>query len=600
MKKSNYRILDLVGTGQFGRVFAAIAKKEGTLVALKELDAKRLSTSSFLRELTFLVTLDHFNIVTCQALEHRDDSRYVVMEYCEGGTLRSLLNHSDSLPWSQSLLLALDVLSGLEYAHSKGIIHRDIKPENILLKSSNRGGDRQYTAHIADFGIAKLAGEIAEGNVLGNTGSPAYMAPEQFYGEYSYNCDLYGLGIILYELIVGQRPFMGMPQELLAAHLSQPVSIDSNIPLLLRSAIAKSLAKLPQHRFQTATQMRESLQLILEILESDPQPAVAISSKKGKKNTALAPQTELELASPVSHLAIASDLVYLAMGDRLLVRNYEAKSLSGEIPEIVLGQPIQSLQLGSTGCLIATISSLFYLSPDLNIKLLATFDCDQLITTIEPKGRWFCVAYTHRQSNLPHLEIYQLGQAEKKSSLKLQKPWQSLIALDRQHYLGIYPIQSQNTEFCLFDRRGNWLGNFTVEILLDSIVHNALFPDRLLATEIANPDEVVLITLKQFSLRRIKLGFTPHCIVACPQGYLISDRQGQLILLDHDGYCLGEFQLLLTEDSTITAIAVANSQLLVAVTSKSRSWLQQFAWTKDLFTADGGDLESEMLSEMTN
>ncbi|MEM6614429.1 MAG: serine/threonine-protein kinase [Cyanobacteria bacterium P01_C01_bin.72] len=270
MKQSNYKILDLVGTGQFGRVFTAIAEEEGTLVALKELNIEQFSTSLFLRELTFLVTLDHFNIVTCQALEYLHNSRYIVMEYCAEGTLRRLLDNSDPIPWSQSLRLVIDILVGLEYAHSQGIIHRDIKPENILLKiSDNDSGDRQYTAHIADFGIAKFSQQLENDAVLGNTGSPAYMAPEQFYGEYSYNCDLYGVGIILYELIVGQRPFVGMPKQLLAAHLSQPVPISRDFPLLLRSAIAKSLEKLPQNRFQTATEMRESLQLILEILESD-------------------------------------------------------------------------------------------------------------------------------------------------------------------------------------------------------------------------------------------------------------------------------------------------------------------------------------------
>ncbi|MEO1670335.1 MAG: serine/threonine-protein kinase [Cyanobacteria bacterium J06631_2] len=270
MRKSNYKILELAGTGQFGQVFVAIATKQDTLVALKELNIKQLSTSSFLRELTFLVTLDHFNIVTCQALEYFDNSRYIVMEYCEEGTLRSLLDNSDSISWLHSLRLVIDILYGLEYSHSKGIIHRDIKPANILLKRNNNdNSDLQYTAHIADFGIAKLAQQLEYEGILGNTGSPAYMAPEQFYGEYSYNCDLYGVGIILYELIVGQRPFAGMPKQLLAAHLSQPVPISSDIPLLLRSAIAKSLEKLPQHRFQTATEMRESLQLILEVLESD-------------------------------------------------------------------------------------------------------------------------------------------------------------------------------------------------------------------------------------------------------------------------------------------------------------------------------------------
>ena len=150
--KSNYKILNLVGRGQFGKVFVAIERSSGTLVALKELNSKQLSTSSFLRELNFLFTLNHFNIVNCRALEHYQNKRYIVMDYCEGGTLRDLLQYSPRLTLDQSLKLIIDILSGLKFAHSKGIIHRDIKPENILLKICDRG----WTAHISDFGIAKL------------------------------------------------------------------------------------------------------------------------------------------------------------------------------------------------------------------------------------------------------------------------------------------------------------------------------------------------------------------------------------------------------------------------------------------------------------
>ena len=134
------------------------------------------------------------------------------MDYCEGGTLRDLIENSDRLSLTQSLQLVIDVLDGLEYAHARGIIHRDIKPENILLKSSNRG----YSAHIADFGIAQLSRETEAQGILGNTGSPAYMAPRTVLCDYSYNCDLYGLGIILYELVVGERPFFRYAQRFVA------------------------------------------------------------------------------------------------------------------------------------------------------------------------------------------------------------------------------------------------------------------------------------------------------------------------------------------------------------------------------------------------
>jgi serine/threonine protein kinase len=153
---SKYRILGLVGSGQFGKVLCARMRDTGNLVALKELEHKRFPTSKLLRELRFLLTLQHENIVTCTALMHHQNYRYLVMEYCEGGTLRDLMNHSKTLSVQQCFDLINEVLLGLEHAHGENIIHCDIKPENILLKITAKG----WLAKISDFGIARLSQEI--------------------------------------------------------------------------------------------------------------------------------------------------------------------------------------------------------------------------------------------------------------------------------------------------------------------------------------------------------------------------------------------------------------------------------------------------------
>ena len=580
--KSNYKILSLVGRGQFGRVFAAIERQSGKLVALKELQTKQLSTSGFLRELTFLVTLDHFNIVPCKAIEHGHKTRYIVMDYCEGGTLRQLLNDSSSITLNQSLKLVIDVLHGLEYAHGKGIVHRDIKPENILLKIS----DHTYTAHIADFGIAKLNQEIAAQNVLGNTGSPAYMAPEQFYGEYSYNCDLYGVGVILYELVTGKRPFSGMPKELLTAHLSQPVVISGDIPLLLRLAIAKSLEKLPSRRFQTATEMLKSLKLVQAILEVDPNPKIPLEVKPKFKS--LVPQTQSALDRQISHLEIFSDQVYLGSGDRLLIWRYQDANLTGKIlseKEVSLNQTIQNLQLSSTGCLITTSTSIHYLFPDHSLEFIDNFPAKRLITTVNTQGSWCGISYANEKLNQPEFKIYRLV----KGKFKLQPfsanlySWQHLIALDAFYAIGIHQTQVQTTELHLFNRRGNWLANFSVQIQLDAVVYNPLFTDHLLATETSNPGMVILISLKQFNLKRIKVDIVPILIKPCPLGYLLSDCYGKMILLDQYGEYLGRFQIPLTEDFMVTAIATSPTCFLVASASasSSQSQLQIFSWQNE-------------------
>ena len=575
-QKSNYKILNLVGQGQFGRVYSAVELNSGNLVALKELRTKQLSTSNFLRELTFLVTLNHFNIVTCQALEHRDRQRYLVMDYCEGRTLRNLMDDRDKLPLDLVVKLVIDILQGLKYAHGRGIIHRDIKPENILLKSCDRG----YTAHIADFGIAKLSEEIDSQETVGNTGSPAYMAPEQFYGEYSYNCDLYGVGVILYELIIGDRPFQGMPKELLPAHLSQAVSIPTNLPLILRRVITKSLQKLPQRRFQTAEEMLEALELMQAALESESRTDRRLKLDCSTLVPNLLPISQSTLSCPVFHLAFASDRVYLGAGDCLFQKNWKNGSLSTEATEKKLDRTVRSLQQDSHGCSIATSSSLYYLPSDCDLEKfhpLLNFSGNNLTLAIDPQRTWLGVAYDKQESE-KRLEIYSLPDCRLQHSLTNDKSWQSLIALDRRHILGIHQNSKQKTEFHLLNRRGHWLANFTVDIRLDKLIYNTQYPNRLLATEVNNPNEVILITLEKFNLNRIPVKVEPEFIEPCQQGYILNDRHGKMLLISHFGDCLAMFQAPLASDERVTAIAVTQSMLLLASTSELTSQLHTFDW----------------------
>lgn len=265
-KRSKYRILGLVGQGQFGQVFCAVHRQTGRLVALKNLEQARFSTHQFLRELRFLLSLQHPNIVTCQSLEHTATGRYLVMDYCEGGTLRTLMTEDSRLNLSQSLKLVMDVLSGLDHAHSRGIVHCDIKPENILLHVHRAG----WSARISDFGIARLLQEVVQRE--GDTGSPAYMAPERFYGQYSAASDLYSIGILLFELIAGYRPFSGTPAELRSAHLNAPLQLPASIPSPWQTIIAQALQKLPARRFRSAGEMLRAMRAAVQSEPSHREP----------------------------------------------------------------------------------------------------------------------------------------------------------------------------------------------------------------------------------------------------------------------------------------------------------------------------------------
>lgn len=255
LHRSKYRLLGLVGQGQFGRVYCAVHRKSGRLVALKDLDRDRFSTHKFLRELRFLLSFQHENIVTCQALEHTATGRYLVMDYCEGGTLRSLMEEDVALHPAQGLKLVQQILAGLDHAHQRDIVHCDIKPENILLNVTADG----WKARISDFGIARLSQELTN-EVFSNTGSPAYMAPERFYGQYSAASDLYAVGILLFELLVGYRPFSGPPADLMSAHLNQPVKFPDSLPEAMQLFLRRALQKLPARRFRSAGEMLAQLQ----------------------------------------------------------------------------------------------------------------------------------------------------------------------------------------------------------------------------------------------------------------------------------------------------------------------------------------------------
>jgi serine/threonine protein kinase len=248
--RSPYHLLGRVGRGQYSQVFCAIHKATGDVVALKQIDPARSVTAEFLRELRWLVTLQHPNVVAWRGYNHCQEGRYLVMDYCEGGTLRQLMARSLTLP--QAVAIVIDLLEGLAHVHSRGIIHADVKPENVLLRLVPGG----WQARLADFGIACAADAVRDGAC----GSPAYMAPERFSGALCPGADLYAIGIMLYELLVGDRPFSGTPHQLQNAHLAQGIRLPPSVPDGLQAILRQALSKDPADRFPNAAAMIAALQ----------------------------------------------------------------------------------------------------------------------------------------------------------------------------------------------------------------------------------------------------------------------------------------------------------------------------------------------------
>ncbi len=607
LKRSKYRILGLVGQGQFGRVYCAVNRQTGQLVALKSLDHQRFPTHKFLRELRFLLSLQHPNIVTCQALEHTATGRYLVMDYCEGGTLRSLMTTSQHLTLRQRLKLIIDILQGLDHAHSRGIIHCDIKPENILLNLQPTG----WTARISDFGIAHLSQEVG-GQGLGNTGSPAYMAPERFYGQYPLNSDLYAVGILLFELLVGHRPFSGTAGELMSAHLNCPVKIPDTIPEAWRSIILIALQKLSARRFCSAKAMLAAIREVAtqEELGTWLNPQAPVSLPEVERFSSTIPfvfQQQKALRQPVTALA-----TQFSRGE------YSPKITSlFEVWHHSSKNAIAALLVRPQGCFVLTKRSLHFLpstATDEPLKthllLELTHDC---IAAVEPMGHWFVTLENTKAARLCFWRLQgDRLQAEESDpcgiceaartirltcsrivlqSMPILLPF--LFALDAHHVAVLtttpdrQPPQSDRhrkggTSVQVLTRRGTKVGLLKLPVRIGQAIQTSV-PYQLLTTDIDNPESVLLIDLKPYRILRLKVGIVPKFLTATTWGFILADALGTIIFLARDGEVLGRVQ----GPAGITAIASFNPHnILVATWNNGQG---------KLYTSDLRDLEIDLL-----
>lgn len=603
LQRSKYRILGLVGQGQFGRVFCAIDRQVGHLVALKELDRQRFPTHKFLRELCFLLSLQHDNIVACQALEHTPTGRYLVMDYCEGGTLRDLFQAEHQLSLAESLKLVVNVLSGLEHAHSRGIVHCDIKPENILLSLEATG----WVAQISDFGVAQLSQEPRRRDGQGDIGSSAYMAPERFYGQYSPASDLYAVGVLLFELVVGHRPFSGLPGQLMTAHLSQPIKVPDTVPLLLRSTITTALEKLPARRFASAAEMLRSIQLTVEVEESLAQSNISPVSKP--VITLAVPcleSTQLRtLQAPVLSLAVEFQQVYQGSALQVCCQTYASGALTGDPLhqwQVQLANPVQALMLRPQGCFLLTQSHQHHSSSQSvyclpKTQTLPTFSESQsecalehyqlvslectVATAIDPQGRWIAIARVVTEPGLAGDQT--MFQILKLPNLQLIKlpiscPLPThLVALDSCHGIAIFnqlidQTQRGDTTLRVFNRRGNFIGLLPLPVPLCLVTPSTASRYQFLAIEQNDPTSVLLIDLKPFRIVRVGLEIAPAFIVATGWGYILADTQGKIVLLDQNIRRIGAFEA----PASPTAIAAfENYGLLIASWSGSQGVLHR-------------------------
>jgi serine/threonine protein kinase len=276
-----YEILARFGEGGMATVYRArqlsIKREVAIKVILPSLAAKSDFNKRFEKEAQIIASLSnphivkvfdygvlrgfHLRLVDAE-VDPRKDLFYLVMELLMGGSLADRLE-AGPLPLDRINRTLIQVADALDYAHSRGYIHRDLKPPNVLY-------DDQDNAFLTDFGIAKLLGETTSLTQEGTTvGTPSYMAPEQWEGEnVGPATDLYALGVVLFEMLAGQLPFIGStPYRVMHMHVNDPppavTAINPNLPPDLDAILARALAKQPAARYESASALAQAFNAVV-------------------------------------------------------------------------------------------------------------------------------------------------------------------------------------------------------------------------------------------------------------------------------------------------------------------------------------------------
>jgi len=264
--QGRYAIERELGRGGMATVYLARDLRHGRTVAIKLLQPEittSLTAERFLREIQITAKLQHPNILGLFDSGAEEGLCYYVMPHIEGDNLRDRLLWEKRFPVPTAVEVASEICSALAYAHSRGVVHRDIKPENILFSAGH--------AIVADFGIARAVSEgqrsiTAVGIPLG---TPPYMSPEQAQGldHIDHRSDLYALGCVLFEMVAGRPPFVGVSiGKVIQQHLQTPApsvrEFQPEAPLSLDPILQKALVKDPAGRYQTAEEMLGALRLV--------------------------------------------------------------------------------------------------------------------------------------------------------------------------------------------------------------------------------------------------------------------------------------------------------------------------------------------------
>jgi len=339
-KFGDYEIVASLGKGGFGSVWKGIDKK-GTPVAIKVLNPQVLDNpkvvKKFFHEAMILAKLDHPGITRLLEFFPDGNNYAIVMEYVEGVELKKILQQQNQLPFDIAMKIAKQVLDAFQYAMQNGILHRDIKPGNIMI-------DKHGNAKIMDFGIAKMS-STASHDTAASMLSVHYTAPERFDQSRKVDArsDIYSLGLVLYEMFAGRRPFSAMEtSQVMFSHLNEipdsPSKFVHSLPPTVSGAILKALEKDPEDRFQDFGEFSTALDARGEddpdaTILNDDDITIIMDAAQGKSGagSAIGRRAAAIKKHPLGLIAAAGILlIFAAAGYVYLQPSTEVPPLSGD------------------------------------------------------------------------------------------------------------------------------------------------------------------------------------------------------------------------------------------------------------------------------
>lgn len=291
-----YELLERVGQGGMAYVYKAYQPTIDRYVAVKVLHSHLAEDAEFLarfkREAKGLGSLRHPHIVSVIDFDVDDGWYYMVMDFIKGETLEAVLDRRGMLPVDEALQLTMQLAGALDYAHRHGRIHRDIKPGNVMFADA----DQQH-AVITDFGLTRLL-DNATITLSGTiAGTPAYMSPEAAQGQkVDARSDIYSLGVMMYEMVTGQRPFAGetplsVIMKLVVEPLPPALTVNPDLPPAVDAILNKAMAKRPQDRYQSAAELRAAVQRAVNGEEPEGAGQAARNEDELQRTQRLQPET---------------------------------------------------------------------------------------------------------------------------------------------------------------------------------------------------------------------------------------------------------------------------------------------------------------------